>query len=300
MSIPKFNPAELNVVGTWPLPCPTPEYGSYYGIPYEEMPRYNTPVTPKENFLNFWKSSEYYWNPSIWSTQDFVWIFPYVNPDCQAWSYDGGIDSFGIEWVPVEGKILPAIVKPGNPFLKDITKWREVLTFPDVDSWDWESSAKAYSQMGDGRARIGVIPSAFFERLIDLMEFEEAAIAMIEEPEETAALMQALADFNISILEHYKKYYDIDIVQVHDDWGSQRAPFFSRECLQETIVPAYKRLAQRAHELGIFVNTHCCGCSAAFIDDMIDIGSDMWQLQGNANPDIQEKIKEYEGRFRFD
>ena len=300
MSITKFAPEELDVKEIWGLPCPSEEFGSYYGIPYFEMPKYNTPVTPKENFELFRSGKDYYWNISIWSAQDFNWIFPYVNPDCQAWSYDGGIDSFGVEWIPIEGRILPAIHKPGNPLLTDICDWRDVVKFPDVDSWDWEGSARAYSQMDDERARVGVIPTAFFERLIDLMEFEGAALAMIEEPEETAELMQALADFNISILEHYKKYYDIDILQVHDDWGTQRAPIFSREALSEVIIPAYKRLTERAHELGVFVNTHCCGCCEDYIDEMIEAGGDMWQLQGNANPHIESKIVEYRDRFRFD
>ena len=302
MSVPKFNKDELDFIGLWPWV--SSEYGTFYGVRIEDMgglPKQNYPITPRENFERFRKGEGMYWVPALWSPLEFNWIFPYVNPDCVAWSYDGGIDSFGVEWVPVEGKILPAIVKPGNPFLKDVTEWREVVKFPDVDSWNWEESGKAYQALNDHeRARVGVIPTAFFERVIDLMEFEEAAMSLVAEPEESAALMEALADYNISIIEHYKKYYDIDIVQIHDDWGSQRAPFFSKNTLRTVIAPAYSRMVKRAHELGIFVITHCCGCCEDLIDDMIETGTDLWQLQENANPHIRELIPLYAGKFRFD
>lgn len=301
MSVPEFSEDELHGTGSWPW---VPEkYGTYYGVKIEYMgglPKRNYPIIPKENFEHFRKREEMYWIPALWSPVEFIQISPYVNPDCVACSYDGGIDSFGVKWTPVRGKILPAIVKPGHPLLTDVTEWRDVVKFPDVDSWNWEESGKAFQALNDHeRAKIGIIPTSLFERFIDLMEFEEAAMSLVAEPEESAALMQALADYNISIIEHYKKYYDIDIVEIHDDWGSQRSPLFSRDTLRTVIAPAYSRMVKRAHELGIFVISHCCGCCESFIDEMIETGTDVWQLQVNANPHIRERIPLYKDKFFF-
>ena len=54
----------------------------------------------------------------------------------------GGLDMFGIDWEYVPSA-HGSIVRPGNPTLTDVTKWKEVIKFPDVDSWDWEGNAES-------------------------------------------------------------------------------------------------------------------------------------------------------------
>ena len=293
MSERRFKENEIPAVGMYK------SYGTYYGGPHFDAAKYNTPVSARENFRLFLEHKPFYWVMD--SIRDTNCIYPEIIPDCVACGYEGGIDSFGVEWIPVENNPeLPAFVKPGKPMLEDVCEWR-TLKFPDVDSWDWEASGRAYGENVDpDRPNVGILLSGFFERLISLMTFEGAAMALIEEPEETASFMEALCDYNISVIEHYKKYHHVDAVLVHDDWGSQRAPFFSRKTLQEIILPAYTRMVTRAHELGVFVISHSCGNCTPLVEDMISTGTDVWQAQPSANPDLPEAIKACEGRLCFD
>lgn len=288
----KFKSEELKVKGIYPY------VGTNYGYPFSDIEILSTPITPKENFKLFMERKEFYWVPNL--STDFNAIFPEIVPDCKAVGFEGGIDSFGVEWIPVEDNTnLPAFVKPGNPKLKKITEWTS-LDFPNVDSWDWEGSKKLYEKaMLPDRVNYSFIPNSHFERLVALMDFANAAMALIEDPAAVQAFFEKLTDYNISLLEHYKKYFDIDLVWVSDDWGSQRAPLFSRKTVRELIVPHYKRLVDRAHELGIYVMTHCCGNAEGFLPEMIEIGTDIWQPQIECNPDLFKNIEKYGDKIFF-
>ena len=48
---------------------------------------------------------------------------------------------FGVNWIFDEAA-NGSMVVPGSPILEDANDWKEVIKFPDVDSWDWEGSAK--------------------------------------------------------------------------------------------------------------------------------------------------------------
>jgi len=65
------------------------------------------------------------------------------------------------------------------------------------------------------------------------MDFQYAAMALIEDPDSVKDFFDKVADCNISLMEHYVKYHNVGMVLLHDDWGAQRAPFFSIETLLE-------------------------------------------------------------------
>lgn len=292
--IPKFREEELTITGIYS------NVGTYYGAPFPEVPIFQTPVTPKENLKLYLERKEYYWVPN--GINDINWMCPDIEPDLYAVGYEGGLDAFGVEWQPTHPELgLPAIVKPGQPKLKDIADWEKVLEFPDVESWDWEGAGEMYRKGSPkDRMSMGVVNTAYFERLISLLDFENAAMSLLEDPESVCAFFERLTEFNIQVAEHYKKYFDPEILIIHDDWGSQRAPFFSRDTLQETILPFYKKLVSRIHEMNMYVMTHCDGHVEPFVPDMIEAGSDMWNLQANANPGLDKVTEEYGDRLLFD
>lgn len=288
-----FRKEELTVQGIFPN-CDT-----FYGYTWPEVAKFNTPITPKENMKLFLHRKDCYWIPSIMN--DINWIYPDIVPDCFACKFEGGIDSFGVEWIPTHPELfLPSFVKPGNPKLMDIADWT-TLQFPDIDSWDWEASSIKFKEgLDKDRMNMGVILTSFFERLIALMDFQNAAMALLEDPDSVKAFFDKVADYNISLMEHYVKYYDIGMVFMHDDWGAQRAPFFKFETLRELIVPFYRRVTDRAHQLGLCFIGHCCGNSEVFVPAMIEAGIDIWQCQPNANPDLLNTIKKYGDQIMFD
>ena len=59
------------------------------------------------------------------------------------------------------------------------------------------------------------------------MGFENALIAMYEEPEEYAELLDAIADYKVKLMSYVAKYYRPDVLMMHDDYGSARAMLMS-------------------------------------------------------------------------
>lgn len=260
----------------------------FYG---SDIVLFDSPISVKENYIRNVHNCAV-WQPS---TNDYLFFLPQIVPDNVAravcmeavpappeeW---GGLDMFGVEWVYVE-VAEGSMVKPGNPVLTDVNDWKEVIKFPDIDSWDWEKCArqnipwikeKEHSQL----LVQTTILSGFFERLISFMDFEGAAIAVIdpEQKEAVKELFEALADLYIKIIDKFYEYFPglIDEICVHDDWGSQRAPFFSENVVRELLVPPMKRLADHIHSKGYLSLFHCCGKVDMLVPCMIDIGWQSW------------------------
>ena len=285
MGIP-FDEKELEISGIVPATAKTPAFEKFtYPIPEREAYRNTLAGHPT-------------WLITGYETQRF---YPSVNPEAiargmvaeakpfNAAEQAGGLDMFGIEWVfmPAVGGSMEVECER---LLEDVNDWKEVVKFPDVDSWDWEGSAELNKDYIDPDKFIQPwLYTGWFERLISFMGFEEAAVALLDEDQEDAVrdLMMALSDTYNDIIDHYVKYFDhIDSFLIHDDWGSQMAPFFSPDVAADLIVPAMKKVTDHLHELGLYSELHSCGNHGAQqIKNIIAAGWDAWMPQKMNNID---------------
>lgn len=77
----------------------------------------------------------------------------------------------------------------------------------------------------------------------------------------------------------------IDGVMLCDDWGTQDRTFISPESFIELFKPAYKKIFDAYHEVGIKCFLHSCGYNYVFLDEFIDAGVDVFQFdQPDAYP----------------
>ena len=264
--------------------------GTRDGFMGQKRPVYDTPATPKENYLLALKG-EGLWTP-ISSEQ--VVFSPRVIPDniSRGFVLDadpidnateaGGPDMFGVvwEWVP---QVNGSMVRAEDPqMLGDIAKWEDVLAFPDPGEWDWEGSAAANKKYFSESLPLQVwFQNGLFERLISLMGFGEAAIALIDDEQKphVHAFFDRLCSLYEDIFSRFKKHYDFDVVYFHDDWGGQYAPFFSLETVREMLLPYLKRLVGHIHGLGAVFEFHSCGKIEMLVPAMIEAGADIWSGQ---------------------
>lgn len=248
-----------------------------------EVSIYNYPTTPREAYRGMFNGRPV-WISYLVETQ---YVMPYIIPDNVARGLasdialtneqKGGPDMFGIEWqfIPQVGG---SMVRPGKPLLEDISQWREKVKFPDVDSWDWEGASKRWKERHDpNKAQMAMLHNGFwFERLISFMDFENAAIAMITEQEELNELFTATTDVACKIVDKFVEYFDLDSVNVHDDWGTMKSSFFSPACCAEVIVPHMRRFTDYCHSKGLICDLHSCGKIDNQIDNILAAGWDSW------------------------
>ena len=275
-------------------------------IPGSPWPAWNTPVTPKQNYIN-WLNGE---KPLFMVMPNHVISFaPAIIPDTVARHFVlettpqdpdsmGGKDMFGVDWqyMPSAGG---SMVPPGNPAIKYIEDWEDI-PMPDVASWDWEGSAKLNEGLKqDYYARKCWLFTGLFERLISWLDFEEAAIALIDDDskEDVHAALDAVTSIYEQIIPRIKQCYDVDTMYVHDDWGSQMAPFFSYDACEEMLLPYLKRLVKCTHDNGMKYDMHSCGHNETLLPIMIEAGVDTWAPQ--QMNDYDKMFAEHGNEFRL-
>lgn len=256
-----------------------------------DMPVFSAPITAKENMKRAIYDKNPLFMPSYRYYQNFT---PRVVPDIEARGFimDGGApaqhpegfkDMFGINWlfIPVAGG---SMVEPGNPLMTDMNEWEEKVVWPDIDSWDWTGQAELSKEFikQEELALVPTLMTGYFERMISMMDFEGAAMALIDEEQQEAVhgFLDKLADLYCRIIDKYLEYFPgIDGFTVHDDWGSQRAPFFSLDTVREMLVPPLSKVVKHVHSKGLFYDMHCCGQVEALLPAMIEAGVDSWSGQ---------------------
>lgn len=275
----KFDPKELEAVEIIPAGFP--------GRP--PIPVFNTPISRKENYKRLIKGE----NP-LWLTHpnEIAFLMPSCVPDNWARGLVsatkpatpdmfGGKDMFNIEWEYVE-QVRGSMVRPGAPHVGDLEKWEDYVTFPNIEEWDWEGDAKAYSSMlNDGRIIKVSMLTGLFERLISFVDMTDAMVALVDEDGQEAVhrLFDKLCDLYEAIFAKFETYFHPDVIWFHDDWGSQRAPFFSAATVREMLLPYLKRVVDSAHKHGMFFELHSCGKIEQLVPVMIEAGVDLWNGQ---------------------
>lgn len=253
------------------------ELPGFFGGP--SVPLKNTPVTARENMMALFYEKSPFWIPTGNESK-------MIGPACYNDNLGRGMgkdntDCFGIDWVWVPA-VGGSIVRPGEPMMEDVREWKEKIRFPDLDSWDWAGDAE--KQKIDGRFpyQVSLINGFWFERLISFMDFAPAALALIDEEQQEAVLelFQATTDFACKLVDKFCQYWPmLDGFNIHDDWGAQKAPFFSEAVAYEFFVPFMRQLTGHIHSKGRYATLHSCGHVDTRVQCFIDGGFDAWDPQ---------------------
>lgn len=289
----KFHPDELKILGTY--------NAAYPHAP--QLTKYNTPITPRENYLRMFRGEKPLWMPSH---TDNMYFGPNCLPDviargiagtCNADPVDldhvGGPDMFGVEWVFVR-EVMGAMPKPGFRLVPDLEHWEDYVKFPDVSSWDWAGSAERnYDFIHQGLAVSFPLLNGFFERLAAITDMQEALVALVDEEQQPAVhrFFSRLCDLYEEIICTAKQWFNIDCIWLHDDWGSQISSLFSLDTCREMIVPYIKRISDCVHKNGMFLELHSCGKIEKMVPAMIEAGVDAWR--GQPVNDKQSVFEQY-------
>lgn len=212
-------------------------------------------------------------------------------------------NAWGITFTWPEGQLggFP-IHDDEHKVLKDITKWREYVKAPAVETSDeaW-AAAVAHANAVDRNEEFvtAFVAPGIFEMTHHLMSMEDALMALYEEPEDMHDLIDYLVEYELAYAEEMISRLHPDCIFHHDDWGSQRSSFVSPEMFAEFFVPAYKKIYGFYKDNGVELIVHHSDSYAAnLVPAMIEMGIDIWQGVMTTN-DIPKMIKEYGGKITF-
>jgi len=280
MAIPAYDPKELTIVREEP---------SFFNM-FPPQPVFSYPVSTKEAMKALYKREPYWQMFAL----DAKMMSPSVNIDnvARGFVFEGQpfepitdrsvADIFGIEWEYVTA-VGGAMVRPGKPFAEDAEDLLKKITWPAPTKWDWEGSKKANESFFQEDAYYNMcVLNGWFERLISMLDFENALLAVFDEDQE-----DAVNEFFTKLTDMYITMYglmidtfpQIDGFMIHDDWGGQKNTFFSPDVCERMIVPHMRRATDYLHSRGKFCELHSCGNIIQQVPNMIAAGWDSWMPQ---------------------
>jgi len=182
-----------------------------------------------------------------------------------------GDDWFGVPWIDM----TPA---PNGALFDDVSKWRDYVHFPDLDTVDWEAAAKNDLAGLDRNEKVLWIPlfSGLFERLHAFIGFEKTLVSFFEEPEEIQALIDAYCDFKIKEIDKVITYYRPEVVCMHDDYGMKNNMFMRPEMWREFFKEPLRRINDYCKSRDTVFVLHCCGKVDPIIGDFVELGITAW------------------------
>lgn len=273
------------------------EEGSFPWLFQQALPPITgRPISVRENYARCVRGEQPYWMPTYFLEKNILWpdaVEEHPVPE------KNGFDWWGVDWY-MEPGIGGMITKPGTRVISDFAEWKNEVEWPDLGCVDFASDGKKLqARLDPDRPHIFECTEGVFERLHEMMPFDESLLAFYEEPELLEEFFQRIADYKIEVCQKvFENYGVVDGVLYHDDWGTQRGGFFSNEMFREQIMPATKRIMDYIKSQGKFIELHSCGKNIQYVPEMIELGIDMWTPQVGINePDFL--VEHYGDRMTF-
>lgn len=229
-----------------------------------------------------------------------------IGKDCNAMCPRGErrVNAWGatIQWPETMPGPFP-VHDEAHIVLKDVTRWRETLRFPDPTAYSEELWAVTLAEVEQARQEGKIVTCSItpgiLEKVIMLMGISEALMAFLEEPEAMQELVEALTDWEIACARETLRHYRPEMLFHHDDWGSQKSLLMSVATFEEFILPAYKKIYGFWKDNGVrYVIHHSDSYAAELVPYMIEMGVDVWQGAVSEN-DLPALIQKYGDKITF-
>ena len=196
-------------------------------------------------------------------------------------------DPWGCVWQTAQDGIVGTVTK--HP----LASWENFESFrsPDPDrfdhwgSIDWSKKAREASQLGFKRQiAAGEIGHGHtFLKLTDLRGYQNLLYDMTDEEPRLERLIAMLEEFNLRLVQNYIREARVEWMGYAEDLGMQIGPMLSPVHFKKYIKPSYERIVAPAREAGCIVHMHSDGDIRSLVDDLVEVGFDVLNLQDLVN-----------------
>ena len=196
-------------------------------------------------------------------------------------------DPMGCKWVTLDDGITGTV--HGHP-LEDWNAFDNTWHMADPNKTDglypvdWNGRKKRWAQLkADGKSFGGSLRHGHtFLQLCDLRGYENVLCDMLDEEPLLDELIEQLTDFNLAIVKHYIDS-GCSTMAYPEDLGMQVGPMLSPDMFRKYIKPAYVKLMKPARDAGIPIHMHSDGDIRTLVDDIVDSGVEVINLQDLVN-----------------
>jgi len=231
---------------------------------------------------------------------DLIWLWPKRDEE-MGWQPcpDGRwrrVDAWGTVWRRFGPEGNGEVETPALP------DWDALAGLPMPD-WNaprlYEDHRRAIEAARGEKYALGVMPFAsLFEGAANLRRMDNFMLDFYAHPSELQRLLARLADAQIASIDRWREA-GADGVMGYDDLGLQDRPMIGPALFRNALLPHYRRVWQHAHQLGLDVWLHSCGYIMPLLDDMIDAGLNVIQMDQQENMGVRELGRRFGGRLAF-
>jgi len=223
---------------------------------------------------------------------DFAWAGMSPSVDARP-SHDSATDEWGAVWENIGVSDLGQV----KDFpLKDWADF-DKLTVPDIhDPARWQDLDGARERAGEKfLLTTGV---SLYERVHFIRGLENSWADIYEHPDQLGKLIDILVEMNLVAIAKYAGA-GADGYMWCDDWGLQDRMMISPDKWREIWKPRYARIYAAAHRAGLLTFLHSCGHIVDILDDLIEIGLDVIQMDQQENMGLELLGERFGGRITF-
>jgi len=202
-------------------------------------------------------------------------------------------DEWGVMWDRTIDKDIgiPVNIVLGNPTTED-------LKIPDPDTDERYLHAAPIIRANSGRYIVSKFSYSLFERAWSLRGMQNMMTDFLENPSFVNELFDLITGFNLRVMKNLQQF-SIDAIQFGDDWGSQNGLLIDPSTWRTFIKPRLKLMYNQAHAQGYDVIIHSCGDISCILDDLVEIGVDVYNPFQPEVVDQNRLMINYSGKLAF-
>ena len=165
---------------------------------------------------------------------------------------------------------------------------------------DWQKLKKdrAQASLNNEFFALGIPRGHTLLRAQDLRGYENLIFDMADDKPEFVKLLAMIETFNVSLIKRFAELKP-DAIMIPEDLGMQTTPMVSPAMFKKYFKPIYKNMTAPIKQKGIIVHEHSDGFIIPLIDDLVECGGDVINLQDLVNG-IDELEKNVKGRMAID
>jgi uroporphyrinogen decarboxylase len=204
-----------------------------------------------------------------------------------------GVDEWGAVWENIGVSNLGQVKEPPLKEWKDFGR----LNIPDARDPKRFATLAEQVKAGGDKFILGNGVS-LYERIHFVRGLENAWMDIYDSEDELKKLINILVEMNLEIIPRYAAA-GVNGYHWCDDWGLQDRLMISPAKWRELWKPAYARVYRAAHDAGMLTFLHSCGYIADILDDLIDAGLNVIQMDQQENMTLELLAEKFRGRITF-
>ncbi|HUT18017.1 MAG TPA: uroporphyrinogen decarboxylase family protein [Anaerolineae bacterium] len=204
-----------------------------------------------------------------------------------------GVDEWGAVWANI------GVCNLGQVADHPLKDWAQLdgMVVPDIaEPRRWEGLAGARQRAGSKFLLASGI--SIYERVHFIRGLENTWTDIYDAPEQLGRLIDVLVEMNLYAIERYAAA-GADGYIFCDDWGLQGSLMISPKAWRAIWRPRYARIYEAAHQAGLLTFLHSCGYIVDILEDLIEVGLDVIQMDQQENMGLELLGERFGGRITF-